>query len=243
MTLSPIQLVVCDMAGTTVTDHNEVQQCFLDAAESTGLQADVSTVVAMMGWSKKSVFQTLWAKQIDPQHPDYPQKVEASFERFKVILENHYRTQPVSPTPGCLELFAWLKLHSIKIALTTGFYREVTNIILNRLGWDNGLNADYIGSRDALIQASITPSEIFNQEGRPAPFMIQKAMYRLGVVDPKTVITIGDTPSDLAAGINAHCLYSLGVTNGTHTHEQLAQHPNDGLFASLLDLTQWIANR
>jgi len=223
------------MAGTTVKDDHEVEKCFMQAAAKTGLQAPRDRVIAMMGISKKLVFQTLWAEQIDKEDPSYVSKVDTSFIEFKQILENHYRTQPVELTEGCLELFDWLRSQQIKIALTTGFYREVTDIILNRLGWDRGLNANYIGTDDSLIQASITPSEIYNQEGRPAPYMIQKAMYLLEITDPKQVVCIGDTPSDLAAGRNAGCLYTFGVTNGTHTEEQLAAYPHDGLVASLAE--------
>lgn len=231
-----IQLVVFDMAGTTVKDENEVQACFFEAAEQTGLQAEPDRIVGMMGWPKKQVFQTLWAEQIGADHPDYSARVEAAFSRFKTVLEHHYRTQSVEPTEGCLDLFRWLKSQGILIALNTGFYREVTDIILERLGWNQGLNQHYIGSSSTIIQASVTPSEIYNQEGRPAPYMIQKAMYWLGVVDPKQVVVIGDTPSDLAAGRNAACRLSLGVTNGTHRPDQLAQYPNDGLLRSLGDL-------
>lgn len=233
--MSKIKLIVFDMAGTTVRDDREVEKCFIQAAANTGLQAPTDRVIAMMGISKKLVFQTLWAEQINKEDPNYSANVETSFIEFKQILENHYRTQPVEPTKGCLELFDWLRSHQIKIALTTGFYREVTDIILNRLGWDRGLNTNYIGTEDSLIQASITPSEIYNQEGRPAPYMIQKAMYSLGITDPKQVVCIGDTPSDLAAGRNAACLYTFGVTNGTHTEEQLAEYHYDGLVASLAE--------
>jgi phosphonatase-like hydrolase len=196
----------------------------------------------MMGISKKLVFQTLWAEQINKDDSSYASNVETSFIEFKQILENHYRTQPVEPTEGCLELFDWLRLQQIKIALTTGFYREVTDIILNRLSWNRGLNENYIGTEDSLIQASITPSEIYNQEGRPAPYMIQKAMYLLGIIDPKQVVCIGDTPSDLAAGRNTGCLYTFGVTNGTHSKEQLAAYPHDGLVASLAEFQSKLAS-
>jgi phosphonatase-like hydrolase len=233
--MNGIKLIAFDMAGTTVKDDHEVEKCFMQAAAKTGLQAPRDRVIAMMGISKKLVFQTLWAEQIDKEDPSYASNVETSFIEFKQILENHYRTQPVELTEGCLELFDWLRSQQIKIALTTGFYREVTDIILNRLGWDRGLNANYIGTDDSLIQASITPSEIYNQEGRPAPYMIQKAMYLLEITDPKQVVCIGDTPSDLAAGRNAGCLYTFGVTNGTHTEEQLAAYPHDGLVASLAE--------
>ncbi|MBW4515546.1 MAG: HAD hydrolase-like protein [Timaviella obliquedivisa GSE-PSE-MK23-08B] len=237
--MAQVQLVVFDMAGTTVKDENEVQACFFTAAESTGLQAERDRITAMMGWAKKRVFQTLWQEQIGVEHPDYAASVEGSYAKFKEVLEHHYQTQPVQPTEGCLDLFTWLNSQNIKIALNTGFYREVTDIILNRLGWDLGLNENYVGS-DSIIQASITPSEIYNSEGRPAPYMIQKAMYLLGIKDPKTVIAIGDTPSDLEAGIHANCLLALGVTNGTHTKAQLESYPNHGLLGSLSELKEKI---
>ena len=144
--MSSIKLVVCDMAGTTVKDEREVEQCFFEAAEKTGLQASSEKVVAMMGLPKKVVFQTLWEDQIGLEHPDYLKNVEGSFIAFKYILETHYRTQSVASTEGCLELFNWLKSQDIKIALTTGFYREVTDIILERLGWNQGLNLERIST-------------------------------------------------------------------------------------------------
>jgi phosphonatase-like hydrolase len=240
--MTKVELVVCDMAGTTVKDENEVQRCFMEAADATGLQADPAKVQFMMGWSKKLVFETLWREQISADHPVYPTRVDASFEKFRTLLEDHYRNQSVEPTEGCLELFDWLKSQGIKIALTTGFYRTVTNIILQRLGWDRGLDSNYIGSSNSLIQVSVTPSEIHNSEGRPAPFMIQKAMYRLGITNPKTVINIGDTPSDMESGFNAHCLLSFGITNGTHNQEQLEVYPHDGLLSSLHELKERIAS-
>jgi phosphonatase-like hydrolase len=236
--MSPIQLVVFDMAGTTVKDENEVFDCFIQATvnRNSELNVDGDRLNSMMGWAKKLVFQTLWAEQIGREHPEYESKVEVSYKEFKLILENHYRTQPVQPTEGCSELFAWLKSQGIKIALNTGFYREVTDIILQRLGWDKGLDSKYVGSTESVIQASVTPSEIYNNEGRPAPYMIQKAMYKLGIKDPQKVIAVGDTPSDIQAGVNANCGWSLGVTNGTHTKEQLAISPHNGLLNSLADL-------
>ncbi|WP_319422795.1 HAD family hydrolase [Pleurocapsa sp. FMAR1] len=240
--MSPIQLVVFDMAGTTVRDENEVFDCFMQATQKSGLKADRDRLNSMMGWAKKRVFDTLWTEQIGQDHPDLETKVDDTYAEFKRVLENHYHTQPVQPTEGCWELFAWLKSQGINIALNTGFYREVTDIILQRLGWDKGLDSNYVGSSESIIQATVTPSEIYNNEGRPAPYMIQKAMYKLGIKDPQKVIVIGDTPSDIQAGVNANCGWSLGVTNGTHTREQLETSPHNGLLNSLADLKPLIAS-
>lgn len=230
------RLIVFDMAGTTVKDNSEVLQCFQQAAAKTSLEASTEKVNAMMGLPKHQVFEVLWQEQIGLDNPDYHQKVETSYSQFKQILNEYYQTQPIEPTLGCLDMFYWLKSQGIKIALNTGFYREVTDIILNRLGWNRGLDSNYIGSENSLIQASITPSEIYNQEGRPAPFMIQKAMYKLGITNPQEVVAVGDTPSDLAAGKNAHCLMAIGVTSGTHSAQELAAHSHDYLINSLSEL-------
>jgi phosphoglycolate phosphatase-like HAD superfamily hydrolase len=64
-------------------------------------------------------------------------------------------------------------------------------------------------------------------------------MQLLGVSNPGEVINIGDTPSDLFSGKNAGCLLSLGVTNGTHTREQLSVIENDGLLSNISEL-KWI---
>ena len=54
--------------------------------------------------------------------------------------------------------------------------------------------------------------------------------------DPAAVAKIGDTPSDLGEGNAAGCGLVIGVTNGTHTREQMAAHPHTHLIASLAEL-------
>jgi phosphonatase-like hydrolase len=239
--MKKIKLVVFDMAGTTVSDKNEVEKCFVDAAESTGLAYNVEEIISMMGWSKRLVFETLWKKNLPDGDQDLiRQKTDISYLRFKEVLENHYRTQPVLPSEGTPELFGFLKSKGIKIALTTGFYREVSDIILERLGWNKGLNENYLGNDSSVIDVSVTSDQV--AKGRPAPDMILRAMKLCGVENPQHVINIGDTPSDLLSGKNAGCLLSLGVTNGTHTREQLSVIENDGLLSNISELRWFIEN-
>ncbi|MBO2011310.1 HAD family hydrolase [Hymenobacter negativus] len=236
--MGPLQLVVLDMAGTTVRDQHEVEACFAQAAAATGLQATASRILAAQGQAKRAVFEQLWLEQLGTaaQAEELTACVDHSYQIFQDVLETHYRTQPVLPTQGCRELLAFLKSRGIRIALTTGFYRKVTDIILHRLGWDQGLDAQYRGNEHAIIDLSIASDEV--AVGRPAPLMIKKAMQVFGITDPQQVINVGDTPSDLESGRQAGCRYSLGLTNGTHTREQLAVCPNDGLLASLAELQQ-----
>ncbi len=232
--MTDIELVVFDMAGTTVKDNREVEGCFAEACEATGLIVSEERILQLQGYAKREVFQLLWGEQI--QDPiELNERVDFSYGQFCEILENHYLSHDILPTENCLEVFETLRLNHIKIALTTGFYRKVTNIILSKLGWMDGLNDDYLKTGGQTpVDISVTPSEV--QAGRPQPFMIQRAMKYLGISDPYRVIKVGDTPVDLQEGYNAKCWRSLAVTNGTHTYQQLANYENDGLLNSLADL-------
>lgn len=238
--MQPIKLVVFDMAGTTVTDHHEVERCFAQAAVQTGLSVSDERILAMQGLAKRYVFETLWKEQLGDT-ADITARVDESYAVFKEVLENHYRTNGATPTEGCLETFAALKEQGIAIALTTGFYRVVTDIILEKLGWMDGLDGRRIGSPDSLIQLSIASDEV--ERGRPYPLMIERAMTLLGVVNPKSVVNIGDTPSDLLSGRAAGVALNLGVTNGTHRADQLDTYPHDYLLGSLAELPALLASR
>jgi len=236
----PIRLVMFDMAGTTVRDNDEVFFCFAEACKQEGLPTDRTRLNALMGVSKLEVFQILWQEALGAEIP--PQTIETharqSFNVFRKILEDYYRANPVIPTEGALEVFGWLHQKGIKVALNTGFYRQVTDIILHKLGWLAGLNPQYVGGVGTVIDFSIASDEV--PLGRPAPFMIQKAMSVFGITDPKQVIKVGDTPVDLAEGRNAGCAASIGVTNGTHSRAELEVLEQDGLIGSLLELPEWL---
>ncbi len=227
-----LKMVVFDMAGTTLVDNHEVEACFAKAAKESGLIVSDERILAIQGWAKRFVFEMLWEEQIGKDHPQYLQNVERSFQLFKDILEEYYTFQPIHPTEGAIELFEILKLNKVKIVLTTGFYRKVTDIILARLGWNYNLNEHRIGDEQSIIDQSISSDEVEN--GRPFPDLVVKAMQTWGIDDAKNVICIGDTPSDLGCGTSAGCMYAFGVTNGTHTEEQLSNYANNGLWPSLV---------
>ncbi|HLP94363.1 MAG TPA: HAD family hydrolase [Saprospiraceae bacterium] len=236
----PIQLVVFDMAGTTVRDNDEVLLCFAEACRSEGLTANNQRLNALMGVSKLEVFKILWREQLGENEAQntIDEKAAHSFLTFKEILENYYHKALIEPTPGALEVFDWLKQRGIKIALNTGFYRAVTDIILNKLGWLAGLDAQYKGGVGTTIDFSISSEDV--PQGRPEPYMIQKAMAVFGITDPSLVIKIGDTPVDLLEGRKAGCAASIAVVNGTHSREELEVLENDGLLRSLNDLPEWL---
>lgn len=227
-----IDLIVFDMAGTTVQDYHEVEFCFAEAALTTGLKVSAERILALQGYSKIEVFKMLW-KEASPNlsETNLSKKVNKSYLSFCQILENHYLNNDIYPTEGCLHLFDYLRKNEINIALTTGFYRKVTDIILGKLDWLEGLNEQRVGTVGSIIDVSIASDEV--QFGRPRPDMILRAKSLLNLTDSHKVIAIGDTPSDLMAGSAANCFKTFGVTNGTHSQQQLIDYQNDGLFSSL----------
>jgi phosphonatase-like hydrolase len=129
-------------------------------------------------------------------------------------------------TAGTTSTFDWLRKRGIKIATTTGFYREVNDLILERAGLRNVLSA-HVSSSDVPL-------------GRPAPFMIFRAMEQSGVTSVQEVVNVGDTPLDLQAGSNAGVRGVLGVLTGLHGRERLQREPHTQILASVAEIPEWL---
>lgn len=224
-----ISLVVLDMAGTTLRDVREVETCFAKACAQTGLQVSADRILALQGYAKVEVFRLLWTERMGDHHPDLEDTIAFSYLTFRSILEENYRHSSVIPTEGCVETLTFLKESGIPAVLTTGFYRDVVDIIWNKMSaW----------VPEGSIQAIVASDEV--AQGRPAPDLIFRAMAIVGVDDPKEVVHIGDTPADLKAGYRAGCGYNLAVINGTHTTEQLSPYPHDHLLGHLGEFIEFI---
>jgi phosphonatase-like hydrolase len=136
-------------------------------------------------------------------------------------VQSLYR-QGIKPIKGAAETFAWCRDRGILIATTTGFYREISDLILDKTGW-----------RD-LFAAHISSSDV--RQGRPAPYMIFRAMEAGGVQDVREVINVGDTPLDLQAGSNAGVRGVIGVLTGAHDRDDLQGEPHTHIIESVANL-------
>jgi len=218
-----IDLVVLDMAGTTVRDNDAVNGCLREVlAEHTVVTREEANSV--MGLPKPIAIQLLLEKRFGAKAVA-PAFVAKLYEDFQQRMLDHYRKTPgIEPTPHALEAFWQLKEAGLKVALDSGFSRPIVNALLERLGWNEG----------GLLDATVASDEV--QQGRPHPDLVLKAMTLTGVKDPKAVAKVGDTPSDLQEGHAAGCGLVIGVTNGTHTREQLLAHYHTHLIGSLREL-------
>ncbi len=117
-----------------------------------------------------------------------------------------------------------LRERGIRVALTTGFDRDTTELLLTKLGWLEG-TADTIVCGDDVAH------------GRPAPDLIRRAMHNVGVTSPETVAAVGDTTLDLEAGSAAGVGWNIGVLSGAHSRDAMARAPHTHLLESVADLT------
>jgi phosphonatase-like hydrolase len=218
-----IDLVVFDMAGTTVYDGDAVNVCLRAALQAAGCAVTRDAVNEVMGLPKPEAIRRL----IELRTPAAatPPSVDRTHADFVRRMIDYYRHDPaVRETDDTTATFRTLKAAGIKVAVDTGFDRQITNVILDRLGWE----------RDGLLDTSVTSDEV--PRGRPHPDMVLRAMRLTGVSDPRCVAKVGDTPSDLYEGHNAGCGLVIGVTSGSHTRAELEPHPHTHLIERLAEL-------
>lgn len=220
MTQGPtIALVVFDMAGTTIEDGGQVPAAFGAVLAARGLRVTDDELRAVRGASKREAIRTL----IERQRPALLPQADEVFVAFCDQLARHYRQGGIGTIDGAAETFAWLRERGIKVALTTGFDRSITDLILHTVDWDR----DTI---DAVVCGDDVPA------GRPAPYLIYRAMEATGTHRAREVAVVGDTALDLQAGDNAGVGLNIGVLSGAHRREQLARAPHTHLLPSVADL-------
>lgn len=219
-----IKLVIFDMAGTTVRDDDAVNACLRAALAP---HADVSRdeVNSVMGLPKPMAIRLILQQKLLGKQAVSDALVNAVHADFLSRMIGHYEQAPgIEPMPYAVDTFCQLKEAGLHIALDTGFSRPIVNAILKRLGWDEG----------GLLDATVASDEV--QRGRPHADLALKAMELIGIREPKRVAKVGDTPSDLQEGMAAGCGLIIGVTNGTHTRQQLVPYPHTHLLDSLREL-------
>jgi phosphonatase-like hydrolase len=151
------------------------------------------------------------------------------YARFRDQLAKAYADHPPQPIAGVPEALAALRAAGTKVALTTGFSRDVVDPLLAGLGWADGVV-------DAIVCSDDVPA------GRPAPFLVFRAMERTGVTDVRRVLVAGDTAADLQSGANAGAALVVGVGSGAVPLDVLRDEPHTHLVASVADLPALLAS-
>ncbi|MEF9839916.1 MAG: HAD hydrolase-like protein [Lachnospiraceae bacterium] len=239
--MNSIELAVFDLAGTTVQDDNAVRNCLYKAAQEFNLQATPEEIGDLMGTNKIHLYQYLIAKnkgnvmnfrefEIKIAEDSYKQAKQI-YDCYVQIMIHYYRTN-CKEVEGASKVFEWCHQNNIKVATGTGFHSDINGAIFDCLGWlKNGL-VDYAVDLDMVPEG----------KGRPAPFMIFKAMEYLNVQNVRSVIKLGDTPADMLEGYHAGCRAVVGVTTGSTPVSSWGKYWHTHVIETVRDLPGLIEN-
>ncbi len=237
--MSKISMIMFDLSGTTVYDDTGVRDCLFAAAQEYNLKTTAEEILLHMGTNKIHLYQFLIAKErgkkIDVRDfekikdPETYEEAKKVFDRYEELMIAHYRKE-VKEVPGAVNTFRWCHENGIKIATDTGFHRDITNAIMEGLGW----------VKEGLVDIAVDVEHVPGQIGRPAPFMIYYAMTQLDIQNIHEVIKIGDTPADMLEGYNAGCLGIIGVLSGPRPVTAWGKYRHTHVIESVADLPELI---
>ncbi len=204
-----IRLVVLDWAGTTI-DFGCLAPAgaFVAAFAEAGVPVSVAEARGPMGLHKKDHIRAML------REPDIGERWRAAHSRDWTEADVERLYQAVTPKqveaarqhskliPGVVECVAELRRRGIKIAATTGYFRAAAEVVY-AAARDQGYTPDFAICADEVPQ------------GRPAPWMIFRAMEATGVYPPAAVVKVGDTVIDIEDGRNAG-VWSVGVIDSSN---------------------------
>lgn len=217
-----VELAVLDMAGTTIDEGQQVYRVLAETAIAYGAAPSQADIARWHGAAKHEALRALLTTPGgEPPSADLLDTVVAD---FRCRLTAAYAISPPRPLPGVADAMAALRSAGIRVALTTGFDRDIVDSLIRALGWEG----------DSAVDEVVCGSDV--AAGRPAPFMIFRAMENLGVVDVDRVLVAGDTPRDLQAGTNSGAGFVVGVLSGAGDAVELGKHRHTHLVASVADL-------
>ena len=213
-----VRLAVFDFGGTLIHDTADVAAIFKAALAQHGLEVDDGRLVALRGAAKREAIARLAAgSEADP---------ERIYATFRELLVAAFAGQGVRTIDGVEQALDRLRKRGLRLALTTGFDRVVTEWLLARLPWATSIDAVVCADEVAV--------------GRPAPYMVFRAMEKTRIEDVRQVATVGDTDNDLMAGQRAGVGTHVGVLSGAHDRARLEKVPHTVLLGSAAELPDWL---
>lgn len=215
-----IELIVVDMAGTTVADDGIVERAFALAVERSGIatgdafEAAIEYVRDTMGQSTTEVFRVLARGD------------EAAAQRGSAAFEGAYAelvaSEGVAEIAGAADVIRELRGAGASIALTTGFAPTTRDAILDALGWQG------------IVDVVLSPSDA--GRGHPHPDLALTALLRTGTSAVDAMVVVGDTVSDIESGVNAGAGFVVGVLSGAHDRDALTLAGADAVIDSITEL-------
>lgn len=196
---NPIQALILDWAGTTI-DYGSLApvRVFMEVFSLFGIEITESEARGPMGKAKRDHIADvlslpriteLWASIKGTQPTD--RDVQAIYEDF-LPLQKKILARSSNVIPGIPESIEWCRSHGLKIGSTTGYTRELMNVVIPEAA-KGGYSPDVIVCSDEVT------------EGRPKPWLNFRAAEFLGIYPMNQILVVDDTPLGILAGKFAGC--------------------------------------
>ncbi|MGE7768589.1 phosphonoacetaldehyde hydrolase [Peribacillus sp. NPDC096540] len=202
-----VQAVIFDWAGTTV-DYGcfAPVQGIVEVFKIRGIDITIEEARKQMGLLKidhirellkMTRISKLWVDAFGREPSE--EAVNELYRDFEdllfKVLQNYSK-----PVQGLIELVSSLRQQGIKIGSTTGYTREMIDVVA-------GEAKKWGYQPDSIVASSEVPT------GRPAPWMCFQTAINLQVYPLSKIVKVGDTISDIKEGIHAG-MWTVGVLKG-----------------------------
>lgn len=202
--LPPLKAVVFDWAGTLLDYGSRAPVlAVVSVFHSFNVPVTIDEARGPMGMAKRDHLRTMLempriASQWQQTHgaPADEAAIDKLYARFLETQVN-FLADHATLIPGALETVAECRRRGLKIGSTTGYTRELMQMILSAAK-RQGLEVD------AMYCASDFA------EGRPAPWMCFENARELGVSPMSSFVKVDDTTVGVEEGLNAG-MWSIGV--------------------------------
>jgi len=193
-----IRAVILDWAGTTVDYGSRAPtQVFVEIFRRRGIEVTIAEARGPMGSAKRDHIAAVtnlprvvaqWKELFGHEPAD--RDIQAIYDEFLPLQKETLAKGGAEPIDGVPEAIAELRSRGIKIGSTTGYTRELMEVVAP------------IAARGGYAPDTIVCSDDVSA-GRPAPWMNFRAAERLGVYPLSATLAVDDTPLGIAAGLNA----------------------------------------
>lgn len=197
--------VLFDWAGTTI-DHGSIApvEVVREVFREFGIDVTEAEARQPMGKAKidhlrevismpriAQLWRDLHATEADEQ------SIRGLYQRF-LVLQKAVLAKHVDLIPGVLQFVGYLREQGLKIGSTTGYTRELMEVVL-----------PLVSSAGYAPDATVCSDEVL--AGRPAPWSNFRAAELIGVYPMDQILVVDDSIAGVQAGKNAGC-YSVAVT-------------------------------
>lgn len=195
--------VIFDLDGTLVDTSSDHIAAWRQALSESGVKKSQREIWMEFGKTSKDIALALLPKEISQNAG------RVAGRKDELFLKMGYRS--AETIPGAKKVLSALKAKRIKIAVCSSNPHVTVERLLKRF------------RMISLVDVYVTMDDV--RRGKPAPDILLLAARRLGL-RPSSIIVVGDSVYDVAAG-KAAGMRTAGVVSGASSLDQLkAGHPD-----------------